>query len=43
MSKEDPYNDVTECLDWVTQPPSDILTAMNAALDARAGLSEDCD
>lgn len=40
---DDPYEDVVDYIDWVTQPPGEILTAMNATLDANAGLDEEYD
>jgi len=40
---DDPYIDVTDCLDWVVQPPDEIMASINGTLDADAGLCEEFD
>ena len=43
MTNDGFYDDITDAFDWVAEPPDDIYAAMNAALDSRADLREDCD
>jgi len=42
-TNHDPYDDITEYLDWVIQPPDEVVLGMNAVLDSKADLREDCD
>lgn len=39
----DTYEDVTDAIEWVVEPPDDIYFAIAATLDADAGLNQECD